>query len=167
MESRWFFYYNEVVGNHFQFRDSVDAHNAKRHDCGTKQGLGIEQTWATTRWPCRAFSFILGVAEVNAYLLMKYFGGFSGTQWDFRKKLAFELVHNPWDTDKVQEDGDGRRVLRSNTTHELISAPRKSKWTDKGWEEVYRVEYQQHFCSTPGCQKRIKTVLVLKGDFCD
>ena len=43
------FYYNEVVGNHYRYRDAVDAHNAKRHDAGTKHGLSIENTWRTTR----------------------------------------------------------------------------------------------------------------------
>ena len=37
------FYYNNIVGNHFEYRDSVDNHNAKRHDCSMKERLGIEK----------------------------------------------------------------------------------------------------------------------------
>ena len=79
------FKYNSVVGNHYEYRDAVDAHNSKRHDCGTKNGLSIEETWKTTRWPCRVFSFIIALSEVNAYNGIKYFGDFDGTQWEFRK----------------------------------------------------------------------------------
>ena len=43
------FKYNNVVGNHFEYRDSVDQHNTKCHDCGTKLGFSLEDTWKTTR----------------------------------------------------------------------------------------------------------------------
>ena len=36
------FHFTESIDNHYEYRDAVDAHNAKRHDCGTKQGLGLE-----------------------------------------------------------------------------------------------------------------------------
>ena len=49
------FKYNNVVGNHFEYQDSVDQHIAKRHDCGIKLGLSLEGTWKTTRWPIRVF----------------------------------------------------------------------------------------------------------------
>jgi len=43
------FKYNVVVGNHYKYRDAVDAHNWKRHDCGTKNGLSLEEPWKTSR----------------------------------------------------------------------------------------------------------------------
>ena len=43
------FKYNVVVGNHYKYRDAVDAHNSKRHDCGTKNGLSLEKAWKTSR----------------------------------------------------------------------------------------------------------------------
>ena len=35
------FKYNVVVGNHYKYRDAVDAHNAKQHDCGTKNEISL------------------------------------------------------------------------------------------------------------------------------
>ena len=147
------FYYSEVIGNHYEYQDTVDAHNTKRHDCGTKQGLGLEQTWMTTRWPCHVFAFILDMTEVNAYLLMKYFSGFQGTQWEFRKKLAFEMVHNLWETEPNDRDEKEQRILRSEDQYELILAPIFSKWLDGGWKKVYKMGYQQHNCMAFGCKK--------------
>lgn len=31
------FHNTEVIGNHYKYRDTVDAHNSKRRDCGTKE----------------------------------------------------------------------------------------------------------------------------------
>ena len=152
------FKYNVVVGNHYRYRDSVDAHNSKRHDCGTKHGLSIEETWKTTRWPCRVFAFVLSVAEVNAYLAMVFFGDYSGSQWEFRKKLAYELIHNPYDTDGASVDGSSRCILRSDNDHRLITAPAYSKFEGGEWKNVYRMEYQQHKCMMGDCKKRIRTV---------
>ena len=42
----------------------------------------------------------------------------------FWKKLAFELVHNPWDTDRIEKNVGDRRIMRSNMAHELILAPK-------------------------------------------
>ena len=44
------FKYTEVIANHYNYRGAVDEHNAYRHDCGTKHGLSLEETWKTTRW---------------------------------------------------------------------------------------------------------------------
>ena len=152
------FKYNVVVGNHYNYRDAVDAHNSKRHDCGTKHGLSIEETWKTTRWACRVFAFVLSVAEVNAYLAMVYFGDYSGSQWEFRKKLAYELIHNPYDTDGEAVEENTRCILRSDNEHKLMTAPIFSKFEDGGWKEVYNQAYQQHMCMTFRCKKRTRTV---------
>ena len=42
------FKYTEVIANYFDFHGAVDFHNSRRHDCGTKHGLSIEETWRTT-----------------------------------------------------------------------------------------------------------------------
>ena len=57
--------------NHYNYRDTMDEHNAFRHGCVTKHGLSLEETWKTTRWENRIFAFILAVSEVNAYLAMR------------------------------------------------------------------------------------------------
>ena len=79
------FYYNEVVGNHFRYRDAIDAHNTKRPGCGTKHGMSLEETWKLV---LQNMLFILAVVEVNVYLVMVYFGGYKGTRWEFRRKIT-------------------------------------------------------------------------------
>ena len=72
--------YTEGIANHFDFRGAIDFHNSKRHDCGTKHGLSIEETWRTTNWALRVFAFIIAITEVDTFLAMRFFGGFCGTQ---------------------------------------------------------------------------------------
>jgi len=38
------FKYTETVANHFHYRGAVNDNNNKKHDGGTKHGLGIEET---------------------------------------------------------------------------------------------------------------------------
>ena len=152
------FKYNNVVGNHFEYRDAVDQHNAKRHDCGTKLGLSLEGAWKTTRWPVRVFSFILALTEVNAFASMKYFGSYEGTQWEFRKKLAYQLIHNGYDLQSSKKKSSARRNLRSKSHHELISAPPFSKFVGSKWNKRYKMKYQQHNCNTANCKNRVRTV---------
>ena len=77
------FKYTEVVANHFDFRGAVDFHNSKRHDCGTKHGLSIEETWRTTNWALRVFGFIIAITEVNAFLAMRFLEGLRVHSWNF------------------------------------------------------------------------------------
>ena len=70
----------EVIANHFDFRGDVDFHNSKRHNCDTKYGLSLEETWGTTNWALYVFSFIIAITEVNAFLAMRFFTRYSGTQ---------------------------------------------------------------------------------------
>ena len=88
------FKYTEVIANHYNYCGAVNEHNAYWHDCGKNNGLSLEETWKTTWWSNRVFVFILAVSEVNAYLAMRYFGELKMTQLEFRKKIAFELIHN-------------------------------------------------------------------------
>ena len=80
--------------NQYNYRVVVDEHRAYQLDCGMKHVLSLEETWRTTRWENCVFQFILAVSEVNAYLAMRYFGELKMTQLEFRKKIAFELIHN-------------------------------------------------------------------------
>ena len=158
------FKYNVVVANHYDYRDSVDNHNSKRHDCGTKQGLSLEETWRTTRWPCRVFSFILALTEVNAFNGMKYFSSYEGTQWEFRKRLAYQMIHNGYDMDNSKKKVSVRRNLRSSTHHELVSAPPYSKFKGSKWQKRYKMKYQQHLCSSVNCKNRVRTVCTCSKD---
>ena len=158
------FKYNVVVGNHYKYRDAVDAHNAKRHDCGTKNGISLEETWKTSRWPCRVFAFILAIVEVNSYNAMKYFGKYDGTQMQFRRKLAYQLIHNPYDIDGKQKKTHSRQILRSTSHHELISAPPFCKFSGNKWAKRYKMKYQQHACNTIKCKNRVRTVCACSKD---
>ena len=51
------FKYTEVIANHYNYCGAVDEHNAYRHDCGTKHGLSLEETWKATRWANRVFIY--------------------------------------------------------------------------------------------------------------
>ena len=75
--------YAETVVNHFDYCGAVDDNNNKTHDGGTKHGLSIEETWRTTHWCIRVFSFILAITEVIAFLMIKFFGNWKGTQLEF------------------------------------------------------------------------------------
>ena len=109
------FKYNVVVGNHFDYRDAVDNYNAKWNDYGTKLGLSLEETWKTTKWACRVFAFILAISEVNASV--KCFASYEGSQLEFRKTLAYELIDNPYDKEYVNRRSSSRQILRVDNHH--------------------------------------------------
>ena len=119
------FKYTEVIGNHFAYRGAVDDHNSKCHDCGTKNGLCIEDSWSTNRWENKVFAFILAIlTEVNAYLAMQFFSETSYKQLEFQKKLSYEMVHNSFDAVEEEQLSHHRRVrTRSQNTRVLITAP--------------------------------------------
>ena len=70
---------------------------------------------------------------MNAYLEMVFFSGYKETQFKFWKKLAYELIHNPFDTDGTVKEDQERMILRSECQHELNSAPNFSGWVGGKW----------------------------------
>jgi len=138
----------------------VDFHNTKRHDGGTKHGLSIEETWRTTNWTIRVFSFILAITEVNAFLAMKFFGGWKGTQLEFRKKLAYELIHNALDVDGAITRSLVSERPAENLHHSYITIPAYSKWVEGRWKKVYTRGYQQITCTGDSCTKRVRKVCI-------
>ena len=86
------FKYPELIFNHYTFRHAVDDHNNRR-----QAPISIKRSWSTNWWPNRVFAFILGVTEVNVYLaLVNIFNCESIEQLEFRKLLAYHLIHNPY-----------------------------------------------------------------------
>ena len=153
------FKYTEVIGNHFAYRGAVDDHNAKRHDCGTKNGLCLEDSWSTNRWENKVFAFILAITEVNAYLAIQFFTETKYKQLEFRKKLSYEMVHNRFDREEEEEESSRQRGrTRSRNTHQQITAPAFSNFVRGKWQKKYKTMYQQHQCMVPKCKKRIRTV---------
>jgi hypothetical protein len=151
------FRYPEVVANHYAYRGCVDDHNNKRQDGGSKQGLAIESTWVTRRWPIRVFSFILGISEVNTYLAWTYFKGEKVEFMVFRKQLAKALIYNRFvDDDGAVEVSRGRK--RKVVDHTLLRAPPHARrWTGDGWDTSAKSRYQQYICGTPHCKAQVRT----------
>jgi hypothetical protein len=153
------FKYKEVISNHYRYRGAVDEHNSKRHDGGTGCGISLEASWATIRWENRVFSFMLGISEVNAFLARSRFGGEIETQIQFRQKLAFDLITH---MDDVRNNAEGispeRLRARNSRQHQLITAPRGSKFVGGKWQKCLKDNYQTYRCKHPGCKKRVRTV---------
>ena len=150
------FFYTEVVGNHYAFRNCIDKSNAKRHDCGTKAGISLENAWKTTRWPCRAFACIVASSDVNGYCGWNYFGaGEDEEQMLHRKHLARELIMNNVVHDTSVARGIRRRPI---TECQLIGAPKYKKFIDGRWRKHFNNPYQQIKCCTPDCPRKVRTV---------
>lgn len=151
------FQYPEVIGNHYSYRGCVDDHNNKRQDGGTKQGLALESTWSTYRWPIRVFSFILAISEVNAYLAWTYFKLERLEFLNFRKLLAQALIYNRYvEKDAAVEVRRGRK--RRVVDHELLKAPHHARrWTGTEWDLSAKNKYQQYICSGIGCKSQVRT----------
>jgi hypothetical protein len=154
------FKYTEVFANHYDYRGAVDDHNNKRHDVGGL-GVSLEDTWRTSRWEIRVFTFVcMAIVEVNAYLGRSFFGEETETMLEFRRKLAYECVYNT--IDDVGGVGEARqgRPRRYQTEHKLENAPCYSKWVNGKWKQVYQLKYQQNCCSHRKCRKKVRTVCV-------
>ena len=67
------FKYPEVVVDLYIYREAVENNNSLRHDDRTKLQFGLESKWGTTWWPIQVLLFLIACAEVNTYLVMKYF----------------------------------------------------------------------------------------------
>jgi hypothetical protein len=128
------FQYLDVIANHYSYCGCVDDHNNKRQDGEKKQGLSLESTWVTYRWPVCEFSFILGITEVNAYLAWQYFMGTKLKFLDFWKRLAHALIYNRlFESDRVHNDGrQGQK--RRQVDHTLVRALLYARqWTGNEW----------------------------------
>jgi len=84
------FKYPEVVYNHYQYRDSVDNHNAS-----CMYPIALEKQWKTTRWPLRVFQFFFAVTEQNIWLAYtKIYNQEEVSQQKFRQMFAKALIQN-------------------------------------------------------------------------
>ena len=132
---------------HFRYRHAVDDHNNLRHAVPS-----IEETWVTTRWECRVFAFILAVSEVNAYLIYRYFvhptrSDGPSTLLEFRRKLAWQLINNPY-LPKTDERDHNVFMLGQEQGHSLRRAPLGARrYRNRQWEVDTSVPYRQFRCS--------------------
>ena len=142
--------YPELVYNHYQYRDSIDAHNSSR-----MFPIAMEETWKTTRWPCRVFCFLLAVTEVNCRLVLtNLYNQPECSQQEFRKQLSRELLQNKYQLQyRSQRTRKSRRINQPD--HCLLSLPKNR--TFRKTSIVYcKTAYIQLVCS--GCgNHRIRT----------
>ena len=99
------FKYPELVYRHYKNRHHVDDHNNRRH-----QPLSLEETWVTKFWPHHVFTFLLAVAEGNAYLLNKHYrDNAEDSVLAFRRALATELINNTYGIEEKSSTGSKSR----------------------------------------------------------
>jgi Transposase IS4 len=146
--------YPEVVHNHYQYRDSVDAHNARR-----QAPIALEETWDTKRWATRVFTFFLALSEVNANLGEEAFGDLPKAlpMLEFRRKLSKALINNHYEALEVASTPDKKRKARatpSSPAHKLIRLPPYKKFSGTN---VARAD-SKYPCNQCFCRsKRVRT----------
>ena len=133
----------------------VDDHNNLHHAMPS-----VEESWVTKRSECRVLAFILAILEVNAFLALRHFvfggGSIEGcpTLLVFRRRLAWQLIDNPWLRQEAQE---AAAQARTAMIHKLKAAPHHTrKWSGGAWICDANQRYQQYFCSMK-CRKRVRT----------
>jgi len=144
-------HYLECITNHFKYRDSVDANNRDQ-----MYPVALEETWKTTRWPCRVFQFLLAVTEVNvrraAARICKTVRE-DISQQEFRKALAKELIYNNY----LSPDEEDQHFLRSNNPqaveHWYMSVPRFHTIGRDGALQPCKTEWIQKLCE---CGKKVR-----------
>jgi Transposase IS4 len=125
------FKYTEFFANHYYDRGAMDDHNNKRHDVGGL-GVSLEDTWRTSRWEIRVFTFVcMAIVEVNAYLGRSFFAEKTETMLEFRRKLAYECVYNTIDEVGGVGEARQRQPKRYKTEHKLETAPWYCKWVNR------------------------------------
>ena len=151
------FQYTKPYDWHFRYRHAVDDHNNLRHALPS-----LEDTWTTTRWEIRVFTFLLAITEVNVYLALKFFvylGNLVETlpkYVAFRRKLAWEFINNPHLAvdDIMVEDTS----LVYERQHKILKAPNHaSEYRNRQWICEAAQPYQQHVCKWPGCKCKTRT----------
>ena len=110
-----------MVHNHYQNRDAIDSHNARR-----QAPIALEETWATSRWANRVFAYLLATTEVNTNLGQAAFGAneTARPQLEFRRLLVRDLINNHYRTSELQVENLHRsqRIARQQS-HELVHLP--------------------------------------------
>jgi len=170
--SKEYFKYSEVFANHYKYRHIIDDGNNLRHKVPS-----IEGSWITHRWATRVFTFLLALAEVNAFLAYRYFIWETPihdtkkepklTLIEFRRKLAQQLIHNEYlQQEQAEMNLDSadldelRKSKRLNVqTHDLLTCPLHARKfvPTQGWDCSAKQPHQQHVCRTNGCKRKVRT----------
>jgi hypothetical protein len=150
------FDYTNPFDWHFRYRHAVDDHNNLRHALPSQ-----EDTWKTTRWEIRVFTFLLALSEVNAYLALrlrffKWACRAEMTLLQFHRHLSGFMINNPWLPNNyevvVQED------ITRDVACDVILAPKHAKGFHYGrWDCTAKAATQQYICKAYGCKKQVRT----------
>jgi hypothetical protein len=101
------------------------------------------------------------VTEVNVYLHAVIFSKRSEENFmEFRKKLAYALLHNTMDEGLAPASRPNTRGSNLSPVHEFLRAPKNAKFEDGEWRTLYKQKTQQHHCATSGCKNRMRTVCI-------
>ena len=147
------FKYPEVVSNHYRYCDMIDNHNGMH-----MHPTALEETWITSHWPNRVFSFLLTVTVVNVQNTATYF--FNKEKIDAltaKCLIARDLIFNKH-MKNVEESMFSKRRHRGPINHFLITLPKKNlSKTDEWWPAkshicgVCHTKHCRSYCScTPG-----------------
>jgi hypothetical protein len=151
---RVLFKYTKPFDWHFWYRHAVDDHNNLCHALPS-----LDDTWATTRWEIRVFTFLLAIYGINAYLALRFFkwaGKAKMTLLQFRRHLASFMVDNPWlptDYNVSVDEGSSLEVAC-----DVVIAPNHAREFRYGrWVCDAKAAHQQYVCRVKGCQKQVRT----------
>ena len=151
------FQYTRPYDWHFRYRHAVDDHNNLRHALPS-----LEDTWRTTRWEIRVFTFLLAVTEVNVYLVLRWFVCIGASKkllpkyHEFRRRLAWLFIDNPHITTQYTEPQ--LDYFAHVADHKVCVAPKfASFYKNRKWVCEAKTTYPQYTCQVPGCSKTIRT----------
>ena len=154
-ETQISFNYTVPFSWHYNYRHQVDDHNQRRQ--GT---ISVEKGFDSRNWSKRVFTFIIGVAEVNAYKMKKYLSGgeFEMQQLHFRRRLALEMIHNRFISERIgreSDDSDDEVENHENIQHIRMTKPQYTgKWNGTTWA-TSTLKYLQSRCCKCGKKTRI------------
>ena len=151
------FKYPEPFSRHNKAKHWVDDHNQCRHS-----QINIVEAWKTQWWPHRQFTFILGIAEVNAANSRGRARDASADPvLSVQKKVAILMMDNMIDNER-RIVSSPQRLLRTRrmavNEHLLETRPNfTGRWLGTSWK-TNKQEHQKSKCDAdPGCKNRIRT----------
>ena len=108
------------------------------------------------------FAFLLAIMEVNMYLVLRFFVyigtmlAFLPNYIDFRRKLAWQFVDNPFLTREDMAESPTASSISED--HSIATAPNyTSEYRSCRWICDATSKYPQYTCKWPGCKKMIRT----------
>ncbi|CAG8597486.1 5246_t:CDS:2, partial [Scutellospora calospora] len=116
----------KVFYEYSQAKGAVDINNQVRDNM-----TSFHDIMRGSSWQMQIFSFLLGVAEANAFLTYKKWHeeAYELSHFDFRRELAHKMLSRNYNT---TENLQGKkRVKTSELLHNLVTFPKKGKRNGK------------------------------------